>query len=309
MQVSKRLGLVCVAMLASGPAAFSQETPPADPKPAPAQPTPAPPNVDLRGQPSLIKHDDKGHLVRPELPPDEAALDLVGLDEGEKAAVTQLLAARGAILDHSVAQNLTLLLKFLGIDSGDTQKEQMQALKDMITKTMGPLREMGSLRDQAAPLLASDKAAKYNDILNNYWAAVSQEDEQTLKAKGQPMTPSQVRGYETMLAYGGEIRRSYERLVEAKADKLGEMLVGIKTTPDQDTKIKAAISDYTAKSQGKPTASQKREVFRNVLKELTYDQRLALLAALYGEKPDAKKPEDAKPEDKKLDDKKTDEKK
>jgi hypothetical protein len=239
-------------------------------------------NVDLTGLPSLIKHDANGKLLRPELPADEAALELVGLNDGEKAAVGQLLSARSAILDHVLSQNLPLLLKFQGIDSGDTQKEQMQALKDLITKAMNPLREMGSLRDQVAALLAPPIADRYKAILRDYWEAVSQEDSM-MTARGKPMTPEQIRGYETMLGYGQEIRRSYERQVEAKIDKLPAMVAAAKPTPDQDSKIKGLMNDYEKAAAGKPTASQKRALFRDVLKGLTYDQRIAVLGELYGD--------------------------
>src|SRR5205814_3049126 len=215
-------------------------TPPADPKPpaphppptptpAPTAPAPAGTPQPAPGEPTLIRHDATGKMVRPDLPPDEAALELVGLDASEREAVSQLLDARGAMLNHVIAENQPLLLKFLGIDAGDTPKEQMQALKDLTTKAFAPLRDMGSLRDQVAPLLAPAKAAKYNEILSNYWSALSQEDSY-LTARGKPMTPGQIRGRETMLAYGGEIRRSYERLVEAKADKLPELLASAKPT-------------------------------------------------------------------------------
>jgi hypothetical protein len=288
---------MCLALVASGSAAFAQVNPPPAAQPAkpatPAapgeQPKPAPlqqpgtiTNVDLTGQPSLIKHNEKGELLRPDIPPDEAALELIGMDASEKEAVTQLLTARSAILDHVLSENLPLLLKFQGISSDDTQKEQMQALKDLITKAMNPLRDMGSLRDQVAPLLAPPIADRYKAILADYWAAVSQEDS-TKKARGQPMTPEQIRGMETMLSYGQEIRRSYDRKVEAQIDRLPAMVAAAKPTAEQQEKIKAATDAYVTKGAGKPTASNKRELFTNVLKDLNYDQRIAVLGQLYGE--------------------------
>jgi hypothetical protein len=297
-----KVQLMFASVFASAAIATAQTTPTQPDQKAPAaQPSIAPaPAAQPAGQPTLIRHDANGKIIRPDVSPDEAALELLDLDAGEKEAVNQLLTARHAILDQVIADNLRQLDKFLGIDTGDTQKERMQALKELITKTS--VRDMGSVHDHVAPLLAPQKAATYNDILSTYWAAITQED-QSKTARGKPMTPEQIRGMETMLAYGGEITRSYERLVEAKADQLGAMVSHAKPTPEQDAKIKALISAYTEKAQGKPTASQKRDVFRSVLKELDFDQRQAMLAELYGVTTDGKKPEEKAPE-KKPDEKK-----
>jgi hypothetical protein len=235
------------------------------------------------GEPTLIKYDVNGKLVRPEVSPDEAALEFIGLDAGEKEAVQQILVGRAAIMDGLIADNLHLLLKFQGVRTGDTPKEQMQALKDL-TKVFEPVREMGPLRTQVEPHMAPEKAAKYKQILQDYWAALTQEDEVTLKAKGQPMTPSQIRGYETMLAFASEVKRSYDRQIAAKTDQLNDLLAKLGTTPKQDAKIRALTGDYFLKSPGKPTMQQKRELIQAILKELNDDQRMTLLKELYSAK-------------------------
>ncbi len=259
------------------------ESKPAETKPVEPDPMTGPKVQPKAGEPTLIKYDLSGKLVRPEVSPDEAALELIGLDAGEKEAVNQILVGRAAILDGIVADNLPLLLKFQGVRTGDTPKEQMQALKDL-TKVFEPYREMGPLRTQVEPHMATEKAAKYKQILQDYWAAVTQEDEETLKSKGKPMTASQIRGYETMLAFGAEVRRSYNRQIAAKIEQLNELLAKLNATPEQDAKIRTLTSDYFQKTAGKPTTQQRGDLFQAILKELNDDQRMTLLKELYSAK-------------------------
>ncbi len=120
--------------------------------------------------------------------------------------------------------------------------------------------------------------------MQDYWAALTQEDEETLKAKGKPMTPTQIRGYETMLAFAAEVRRSFDRQVAAKTEQLNDLLTKLNATPEQEGKIKALTSDYFQKTLGKPTMQQKRELFQAILKELNDDQRMILLKELYSTK-------------------------
>ncbi len=173
------LRLLCVLGLVAGGIANAQVGPTSSPAPAkqpeskpaetkPTEPDPmSGPKVQPKaGEPTLIKYDLNGKLVRPEVSPDEAALELIGLDAGEKEAVNQILVGRAAIMDGLVADNLPLLLKFQGVRTGDTPKEQMQALKDL-TKVFEPIREMGS---SARPGCAADGSPreggiKYKQIL------------------------------------------------------------------------------------------------------------------------------------------------
>jgi hypothetical protein len=303
--------LLCVLALVGGIAsAQTGATPAAQPetKPAPApaaQPDPmSGPKVEPKpGEPTLIKHDFNGHLMPTAIPPEEAALDLIGLDAGEKEAVNAILSQRAAVLDNIVSENLPLLLKLQGVRKGDNQTEQMQAIKDLY-KAFAPLRDMGSLRQQVILVIGADKATKYNQLLNEYWQSIMQEAIETEKIRGKTPTESEVKGKWTLLVAGQEIHRSYDRQIAAKSEQLNDLLAKLNATPEQDAKIRALTSDYFQKTLGKPTAAQRRELFRGILKELNEDQRMVLLQELYAEHGDTKKPDEKKPEEKKPDEKK-----
>jgi hypothetical protein len=300
--------LMCVLALIAGGTTLAQTSPtPAQPeiKPAPAA-TPAPrpdalqgPKVEPKaGEPTLIKHDLQGHLVRPDLPPEEAALDLLGMDAGEKEAANAILAQRAVVMDKIVSENLPLLLKMQGVRQGDNQKEQMQAIKDLY-KAFAPLRDMGSLRQQVKLVITPEKGAKYDQILNEYWQALFQQATEMEKIRGKTPTESEIKGRETLLVAGQEIRRSYDRQIAAKTEHLNELLAKVSATPEQEAKIKNITSDYFQKTLGKPTSAQRWELMRSILKELNEDQQMILLKELYAEGAPEPKKEEKMPEEKK----------
>ncbi len=100
------------------------------------------------------------------------------------------------------------------------------------------------------------------------------------------MTPSQIRGYETMFGLReSEVKRlRYDRQIAEKTDQLNDLLAKLSTTPEQDAKIRALTGDYFLKTPGKATMQQKRELFQAILKELNDDQRMVLLKELYATK-------------------------
>src|SRR6185436_14570233 len=117
-----KVQLLFASLMTTAAMSFGQPTPAPTPTPAPAPaPAPTPPAATpapAPGEPTLIRLDANGKIIRPDVTPDEAALDLIQLDDGEREAANQLVNARRAILDHVIAENLHLQLKFLGIDSG-----------------------------------------------------------------------------------------------------------------------------------------------------------------------------------------------
>jgi hypothetical protein len=274
-----KIRVMCVALAASAGAAFGQlvAPPPAPEKaeqPAAAQPA--------GSEPTLIKHDEKGRLIRPDAPADEAALDMVGLDAGERAAVDAVLAQRFAVIDGIVSENLPRLLKLQGVQRGDSEKERLQAIKEMF-QAFQPVRDMGQLRQVAATMMAPEKAAKYNQLLNDYWQALFQEATLTQKIRGKTPTESEIRGRETLLVTGIEILRSYDRQIKAKAPKLDDMLAKAKATPEQMAKIKPLEEEFRAKDPTQLTGIQYRQFFNSVLKQLNDDQMLGMLEALYAD--------------------------
>ncbi|HYE60789.1 MAG TPA: hypothetical protein VD997_02235 [Phycisphaerales bacterium] len=274
---------VLALVLAAGAAHAQMVAPDAAPAPA-AQPE----------QPqTLIRQDPAtGMVVRLETTPEEAALELVKLDEKEKAAVDKALAERGAIIDKAVSANIGTLLKSQGFRKDDTNQERMQALVELQKQAGKSLeaynKEHGSLMQQIEKLIAPEKAATVRRLASDYRTAIQLQNEATFrtsKEKDEQKRMSQIRGMEAMLAFGVEVRRSYDRHIAAKEGQLSAMLTKAGVTPEQEATVQGLTAEYQMTTEGRPTVTQRREFFQKVFGALDDRQKLLLLSEIYGVKP------------------------
>ncbi len=82
--------------------------------------------------------------------------------------------------------------------------------------------------------------------------------------------------------FGQEVRRSYERIAAEGQSRLDEVAKALDLTPAQEAKVRALAAEFAQKSQFKPTQAQRAELFGNVLRELTPEQRVRALELLRG---------------------------
>src|SRR5688572_10940123 len=70
------------------------------------------PKVEAKAQArTLVERDETGHVKRLDIPPAEAALKLLELDDATKEKAQAILDKRAAILDKIVKENLLLLVE------------------------------------------------------------------------------------------------------------------------------------------------------------------------------------------------------
>lgn len=264
--------------------ALAQGTAAPAPQPA-SQPNATPlsgPKVDeATAKPTLVRYDMSNRLKRLDVPAEEAALELMRLSDQEKAEVERVLAARAEIVDRVVGDNLPLLLRVqLAKEANDTKglREELRTLFDKFAA----LRARGSLKDEVAYVLEDNHAAEFKGLVDGYWNAVVRDE---LKAK-QADAGAAERGRaivvrEMLLAFGQEIRRSYERQIQLKTAQLESFIADANATPEQGEQIRKITADAYQASGGKPTLQQRRETFGKVMRVLTPEQRTAVLQKLY----------------------------
>jgi len=274
-----------LALLAAAGVAHAQIAPP----PA-AEPTPAPSAAQPAQPITLIKQDpESGMIIRLATTPEEAALAYVQLTPTEKEAIDKALAERAAILDKTVSSNIGTLLKSQGLRKDDSNPERMQALVELHKQAKAPTDEYnkanGSLLGQLQKILAPEKFATVTKLVGDYRNAIFAQASATFRTsseKDEAKRQSQIRGMETMMAFGFEVNRSYERQIAAKEGQLDAMLVKVGANPDQLQKIQGLTAAYQQATQGSPSGVQRRDFFKSVFAELDDRQKLVLLSELYG---------------------------
>lgn len=259
----------------------------------PENPTPlAGPKIDEKtAGPTLVRYDMSNRLRRlTDASPEEAALELLRLSEEEKGEVAHVLTERARAVDEMVGSNLPLLLEAtLARDANDRK-----ALREHLAKLyeeFATVRERGALKDEVAYVLTDEHAAAFRTLVDDYWKAVVRDE---LKGRAGEMEGEKGRAIvvrEALMAFGTEIRRSYERQVAQKTAQLEELISKVEATPEQGEKIRQITSAAFQASAGKPTLQQKRETFAKVMKVLTREQQRIVLAELYGAGPGGDEPD------------------
>lgn len=259
-----------------------------DPSPHPAS-TPSPlagPKVDPASEgtsgesnaTSLIERDFEGRLKRPEANPAVVALELIGLDNETRAKADAIIAERDALLDEVVQNHLKDLVQVAAAAQSGDKAGALRLLKPLIDDS-AELRARGRLVDELAGVLPSEKADSLKRLVREYWDAVVKER----VALGDPDRPGkkvtvlEAAGAEMLAATGQEIKRSYERVFGLEAKAYEELLKKLSLTPEQESKVRALVSEHFGKTYGKPSKKESTALFVKVYALLDADQRKVLI--------------------------------
>jgi hypothetical protein len=175
-----------------------------------------------------------------------------------------------------------------------TDRKGKMALLREYREVFKELEAKGKLQDQVKAVLPKDQAARSDELIAGYWDTVVADAQQEAKKNKETAGRVEILTREGLLAFGGEIRRSYERQIASKTKELEEFLGKLGLTPEKEAKIRTMFADSFIATKGKATGQQRRELMQRVLKELDAEQRKIVIRELLG-KPNAT-PENSAPE-------------
>lgn len=252
------------------------------------QPAPAPlggPKVQPRQAPaSLVERDMSGRLRRLEVPPEEAALDLLNLDAGTRAKADEIIAARNQILDQIVVDNLDLVVKFANARQAGDRAEQIALLQELSAK-LQPLNARGTLSAELRSVLPREKARQLESLVSEYRRAAAEDWMAEAQARGERMSRLQANVRENLATLGLQIRRAYERTIASKAEDFEALLAQLNLRPEQESKIRTYVADFIQATRGKPTPEQRQALFVRIMGVLDPDQQRALVRSYLGHPP------------------------
>lgn len=229
------------------------------------------PSVGVSEAPAtLLERDYEGKLRPLGSRAEFAAVDLLGLDPGERAAADALIAERGALVESVVFDNLELLTELqtarAGATPGGDPLGGNRDLRKRLRTAMEPLNAGGPLVDRVAEVLPEASRAEYRRIVEEWYAAAEKESPEGGGPRGAALA---VR----LRAVGDEIRAAYERGVAGRAERLDEIVAALGLTPEQEGEVRELIRRSFTESGGKPTEAQRSALIRAVFEKLTPDQR------------------------------------
>lgn len=262
--------------------ALISATLPASAQPASqGQPLSGPAVTEQQGRATLVERDFSGKLKRPEVPPEEAALRLLGLDESARARADAILAARAEILDKIVEENIDLVVRFANARQAGDRAAQLALLEELSGK-LQPLNARGKLGDELRAALPPDKTGQYDALISEYRRVAADEDIADGQARGERVSRLQANLRENLVSLGLQIKRSYERTISAKAADFEQLLGQLNLRPEQDTKIRNMVTEFVQETKGKATPDQRRTLFFRIMGQLDPDQQKMLMNAYIG---------------------------
>lgn len=262
--------------------AAAQSAPPAAPATAPAAPkAPAAPDADPLAGPriadrtadalSIIKRDDAGRITLLDVAPAEAAVRAIKLDDVTRAKVDRVLRDHAVVIDRFVADNLSLLVE--AAQSRAANREHLTKALDQLRQQAGPLRDRGMLGQQLNKVLAPDQQQQVRQLVADYWKALNDERESEAKARNQPLDRGALTRELVTSVLGGEVRRSYDRVVGQQARDFDALLKHLNLTPEQEGKVRQIVGDSFQQSEGKVSPAERARLFAEVWKLLDPPQR------------------------------------
>lgn len=227
---------------------------------------------------SLVRRNFQGRVQRLEVNPAEAAIELLSLDAATAAKVKKVVGERTQVLDRIVRENLDLLLK---IQNTADRRGKIGLLREAREK-FKDLEARGKLQEEVAKVLPAEQAKRYEELIKGYWETLLADAEQEAGAGKEKPAKSEIATREVLLAFGAEIRRSYERQIASKTKELEEFLGKLGLSAEKEAKIRNFFVEYAERTKGRASEQQRRDLFQKVLRELDRDQQKIVLDEVLG---------------------------
>jgi hypothetical protein len=236
---------------------------------------------DKPARATLVERDFKGKLRRSEVPPEEAALDLLKLDADARAKTDAVLSARAVVLDRVVIENLDLVVRLHNARQGSDRREVLAVMSEFMKK-LAPVNGRGRLADEIRGTLAKDKAAEFDRILKEYREAAVDEGMAEARSRNEFVTARTLETRENLASLGLEIKRSYERQISSKAAEFDRIVSQLGLNTEQESKIRGMVLAFTQETKGQATPEQKRALFFRIMGQLDTDQQQRLMGLYLG---------------------------
>lgn len=244
------------------------------------------PGVELLEGLTLVRRDAEGRLVRPDATVEEAAVDLLRgmLDEEARRRVDEVLATRSGEWDAFFRENVKEIIQLQSDLAAGPQgrASAMETLREL-SKEAPSLEDHRVFRDELAGALPEEARAKFEEITREYREALLEEVRGEAEKRGVSLRRAVQE--EMVRAFGGEVRRAYERETTLGKERLEETIAALNLTPEQEPRVRNAIQTFGQKQRlGTASAADRRELFRTLAGVLNEEQLRTLLSFVRGRK-------------------------
>lgn len=239
------------------------------------------PSVVEQAGATLVRYGYDGKLERLDMPPAEAALELIALGVETSERIDEILGARAAMIDEVVREQFDVLLEAYAASTAGDQAKQSYLFQELMMR-LAPIRRAGPLRDQIAEALPPEERSQYLRVLDEYWDAVIADGLRTKEAMGEKAKPIGIVTEEGVRLIFKEIERSIERQIGSDVEEFEELLRVLELRPEQEVRVRGLVRMFGEKYGLNATQDQKTELFWEIFDELDQAQRVRAVGKLFG---------------------------
>lgn len=229
---------------------------------------------------SLVVYEYGGQLQELGLPPAEAALELLDLDEATAARVAGVIAARALLAENLVTENFELFIQAETVEASGSDLDKGLFFLNVV-RVLHPLIQRGRLEEEIRPLLPEETAREFDRLLDGYWRALGQARADEARAKGERVRLRKAVRQARQEQWGKEVELAAQRALESEKFAVEYLTKGLDLSEAQQDRIQKAIFDHMgramAESGGQASEDDVGRLFVEVLAFLNEEQRAELL--------------------------------
>ncbi len=229
---------------------------------------------------SLVQREMGGALVRLEVRPEEAALELLDLTKEQKEAAAKAVQERFVQVSKALSEDYDLFLKIQAARQGGAEREELVPLVREFAEAARPLLDP-PLVERIGAVVPEERRARYRELVDEYKKAVIQDEAAKRESKEVVSERRAAMRAEINLTLR-EMGRALRATVTDRRERTDELIKKLDVTPDQEAKIRAIIRETAGKEGvvGELNEERRREMMQKVLAELTPEQRRAAIERL-----------------------------
>jgi hypothetical protein len=273
------IGLVLLhaAMLARAQGdARREEGPGARDHPALAGPSVAPEEPR-----TLVVYEYGGSLQDLGLPPPEAALELLDLDQRTSERVSRVLTERAMLAERLIIEHFELVSQGEAVEaSGNALAKGLFFLQ--VLHVLEPLIERGPLEEEVRAQLPSAQAAEFDRLLDEYWKAAGRARVEAARQRGEKLGLRRAVREARRDQLGKEIELAAERALESERFAVEYLTKGLELSAAQRERIDGLVRDFVTRTMGGASQEEKERLFVLVLAHLNERQRELLAERVRG---------------------------
>ena len=250
-----------------------------------ADPLSGPKVVEHTRPATLVKREMGGSLVPLDTRPEQAAIDLLGLSESERAAADKVLQERFAQVSKALSEHYDLFLKIATARKGGASREEQAPLLREFAAAERSLLDP-PLADRVADMLPKAKVAQFRALVREYSDALMKE-EASKRGNEQPVGERRAAMRAEIGLTLREMGRALKATVDDRRERTDELIQKLDVTPEQEARIRAIIREVAGKDaiKGELKEEKRREMMRKIFAELTPEQRKAAMERLRPQQP------------------------